>query len=103
MEKIIIIKKILNYFENNNISYCVLRNYNFMLEERLPLTASEKSIDLFIATKDFPEADRILERYGFKKRNSEIKNFIDFSQDVNACIIHFCSFSFLLPSINLIF
>jgi len=71
MEKIIIIKKILNYFENNNISYCVLRNYNFMLEERLPLTASEKSIDLFIATKDFPEADRILERYGFKKRKPQ--------------------------------
>jgi len=42
-----------------------------MLEERLPLTASEKSIDLFIATKDFPEADRILERYGFKKRKPQ--------------------------------
>ena len=62
------IKKTLIELENNNISYCVLRNYDFLIENREPKKHSEKSIDMVISKKDWSKFVKVMNNLGFIKR-----------------------------------
>lgn len=61
------IKKVLDELNQNNISYCVLRNYNFLLEDRKPLH-SEKSVDMAVAEADMHKFHELLTNLNFTKR-----------------------------------
>ena len=68
MDRIQQIKEILLELDKQDISYCLLRNYNFLVEKRELLSPSERSIDLVVSRKDFPFFDRILRKHNFLTR-----------------------------------
>ena len=68
MNRIEIIKFILTEFNAANIKYCVLRNYEFLLDNQEEQVGS---LDTLIATKDMPMAHQILIRRGFIKRKPQ--------------------------------
>ncbi|HLC98111.1 MAG TPA: hypothetical protein VJC21_05005 [Candidatus Nanoarchaeia archaeon] len=61
------LRSVLAAFEQENIRYCLLRNYEFLLDENLP----PESLDTAIAKDDLPKADRILRHYGFEQRTQQ--------------------------------
>ena len=71
MSVINIIKDVLEKLNINNVSYCILRNYDFLVEERKPIKDSEKSIDLVVAEKDYIQFSRTLKSLGFIKRKQQ--------------------------------
>lgn len=54
-------------FNTVDIRYCILRNYEFLLEEPFPV----ESLDTIIAAKDLPAAEQILRHFGFSKRKPQ--------------------------------
>ncbi|MDP3640236.1 MAG: hypothetical protein Q8R53_03475 [Nanoarchaeota archaeon] len=54
-------------FEQEHIRYCLLRNYEFLLDASLP----PESLDTAIAKEDLSKADRILRHYGFAQRTQQ--------------------------------
>jgi len=71
MERIKLIKNICEESEERKIRYCILRNYDFLLEEREPRTASERSIDMVVAEEDFSAFESFLFSVGFQKRKPQ--------------------------------
>lgn len=71
MKRINIIKEVLEKLNTNNVSYCILRNYDFLIEEREPIKDSEKSIDLVVTEKDYPHFSKILKSLNFRKRKQQ--------------------------------
>ena len=61
------LKQVLLSFNQQNINYCILRNYEFLLGEPFPL----ESIDITIAETDFSRAEAILKENGFNKRKQQ--------------------------------
>src|SRR3989338_4349514 len=61
------LRSVLAAFEQENIRYCLLRNYEFLLDENLP----PESLDTAIAKDNLPKADRILRHYGFEQRTQQ--------------------------------
>ena len=61
------IRKILNEFDENNIQYCILRNYEFLTGEPYPV----ESMDTVVAKSDLPKVDYILNKNGFIKRRQQ--------------------------------
>lgn len=57
-------QRILEEFNRQGIQYCVLRNYEFLLD---PRQDPGKDFDLTIAGKDIPRADALLRQQGFIK------------------------------------
>lgn len=68
MDRIKLIKGISEKLNRDNIQYCILRNYDFLLKEKKELTRSEKSIDMVVSKKDMPKLDKLLTKLGFTKR-----------------------------------
>lgn len=66
MERIELIKKIFEEFEKNNVRYCILRNYEFLLGGPLEIEGN-----LCIDEKDLTVAEDILNRNGFVKRDQQ--------------------------------
>lgn len=71
MERIKLIKQVFQELEKNNISYCVLRNYDFLLENRAPCTASERSLDLCVSQEHFLRFDKQMRELGFQTRKPQ--------------------------------
>lgn len=71
MEKITLIKEVLHELERQGIRYCLLRNYNFLLENRSLLSASERSVDMVVSQLDFAAFDIIMNRFSFSKRKQQ--------------------------------
>ncbi len=61
------LKRVLFDFNKHNISYCILRNYEFLLGEPFP----PESIDITIAEADFSRAEAILKENDFNKRKQQ--------------------------------
>ena len=61
------LKQVLIDFNQQNINYCILRNYEFLLGEPFP----PESLDTTIAEEDFSRAEAILKDHGFNKRKQQ--------------------------------
>ncbi len=68
MDRISIIKETLTELDKHGIRYCILRNYNFLLERRTALSRAEKSIDLVIPKGDYAAFHTVLVEQGFTRR-----------------------------------
>ena len=105
MNKIELLKSVFGVLEENNVNYCVLRNYDFLLEEREPIKDSEKSIDLVVSKKDFSAFNQVMKQFGFTKRDLsfshthhpyfKIKNLEKISFDVQVGGIHWNDMPYL--------
>ncbi len=62
-----ILRSVLIAFEQEHVRYCLLRNYEFLLDESL----LPESLDTAIAKDDLPKADAILRRFGFEQRTQQ--------------------------------
>lgn len=71
MTKLKLIRHVLEELERQKISYCVLRNYDFLLEEREPFSRAEKSIDLVISIEDQARFENLLYQLHFQKRKPQ--------------------------------
>jgi len=69
MERNEVIKKVFSTFEKEQIKYCILRNYEFLEEEREIQDHSEKSLDLVTARKGLPAFKEVMNTLGFQPRN----------------------------------
>ncbi len=65
------VKQVLQQLEQEHITYCVLRNYDFLLEGREPSTLSERSVDLCVSQRDFPRFDALMAQMGYQKRKQQ--------------------------------
>lgn len=68
MDRISIIKETLTELDRQGIRYCILRNYEFLLEKRTTLSKSEKSIDLVIPKSEYPAFHKLMVQQGFTRR-----------------------------------
>ena len=64
---LIILKNIFEEFNKNQIKYCVLRNYEFLLNSKLPI----ESLDTVIAKEDIKKAETIFRNNGFLRRKQQ--------------------------------
>ncbi len=71
MERINLIRKVLQELERQEVRYCVLRNYTFLLEKRAVLSASEKSVDMVVSRKDLAAFEKIMNDFSFSKRRPQ--------------------------------
>ena len=71
MERITLIKEVLRELEKQGVRYCVLRNYDFLLEGRNDIRASEKSVDMVVSRDDFTTFERIMFSFHFSKRKPQ--------------------------------
>lgn len=67
MEAVAVLREVLEAFEKENIRYCLLRNYEFLLDKTIP----PESLDTAIAKEDLPTVDRILRSFGFSQRTQQ--------------------------------
>lgn len=61
----------LESLEQKGIRCCVLRNYEFLLEQREPNASSEKSVDLLISGEDASVAEQTFISLGFEQRQPQ--------------------------------
>src|SRR3989338_4439199 len=69
MERITFLKQVFEEFNREQVQYCVLRNYEFLLGAGTPKDI--ESLDTVIAKKDLAKVDRILTQFGFQKRKPQ--------------------------------
>jgi len=65
MNRINFIKETLELLHSYSISYCILRNFDFLIEEREPEKSSELGLDMVVSEKDSTEFDKLLRERGF--------------------------------------
>ena len=65
------IKEVLRELEKQGVRYCVLRNYDFLLEGRNDIRASEKSVDMVVSREDFNLFEKIMVDFSFLKRKPQ--------------------------------
>lgn len=70
MHRIEIIKQVCEELNQKSIRYCILRNYDFLIEEREPQKHSEQSIDLAVHKEDYNRFHQILTNQGFQRRKN---------------------------------
>jgi thymidylate kinase len=63
-DRIELLKKVLQKFNEENVEYAILRNYEFLLGEDYPI----ESLDTVITKEDMPKVDKILKEFSFNKR-----------------------------------
>ncbi len=63
-----IIKQTLHALDAQQLQYCILRNYEFLQEDREALESSEKSLDLVIARNDLSYFQKMMKSLGFQQR-----------------------------------
>ena len=61
------LKKMLIDLDKQNINYCILRNYEFLLGELFPM----ESVDTVVSREDFVRMDALLRSQGFQKRRPQ--------------------------------
>lgn len=61
------LQQVLELFNQQNIRYCVLRNYEFLLDTSYPV----ESLDIVIAEQDFPQAVEIISQQKFISRKPQ--------------------------------
>jgi len=61
------LKKMLIDLDKQNINYCILRNYEFLLGELFPM----ESVDTVVSREDFMRMDALLRSQGFQKRRPQ--------------------------------
>ncbi len=61
------IRDILVQFDTVGVEYCLLRNYDFVVDEKIP----KESLDIVISVKSFAEAQRIFLACGFVERRQQ--------------------------------
>lgn len=66
-ERIEQIKEVLNAFGKSGIKYCLLRNYEFLLDDKHQI----ESLDTIVSENDLPQMDIILKRCGFTRRTQQ--------------------------------
>ena len=71
MERITLIKEVLQELERQKVEYCILRNYDFLLEHRTILAVSERSIDVVVSRRDFAAFEKIMDDFFFSKRKPQ--------------------------------
>ncbi len=71
MERLTLIQSILQELEEKRVQYCILRNYDFLLEGRADLKQDEKSIDMAVSRKDQAQFEAVLQHHGFLKRRPQ--------------------------------
>src|SRR3989344_936558 len=64
---LIILKNTFEEFDKNKVKYCVLRNYEFLLNSKLPI----ESLDTVIAKEDIKKAELIFRNNGFFRRKQQ--------------------------------
>lgn len=69
MERITFLRQVLEEFNREQVQYCVLRNYEFLLGAGSPKDI--ESLDTVIAKKDLAKVDQILTQFGFQKRKPQ--------------------------------
>lgn len=71
MNRIAALTFIFTRFNEIGIEYAVLRNYDFLLQNRDILFPAEKSIDLILSTKSLPLFDAEMAKLGFSTRKPQ--------------------------------
>ncbi len=66
MNRIEFIKSVLVKLDSKSIKYCILRNYDFLLQNRFNVSKSERSIDIVVENIDL--FDKVMIDLGFQKR-----------------------------------
>lgn len=61
------LRNVLEEFERQNVGYCVLRNYEFLYDERFEV----ESLDTVVALRDYHNVERILLQAGFMPRKQQ--------------------------------
>ncbi len=69
MERLTFLRKVFEEFNREQVQYCVLRNYEFLLGAGSPQDI--ESLDTVIAEKDLDKVDQILTKFGFQKRKPQ--------------------------------
>ncbi|MEK6950823.1 MAG: hypothetical protein AABX13_03830 [Nanoarchaeota archaeon] len=69
LNRLNIIRTVLEECNQQQVRYCVLRNYDFLLEERSTLFPAEKSVDIVVAKADLPAWEKIMEQFQFQPRD----------------------------------
>ncbi len=105
MERIELIRVVLEKLEKQGIGYCVLRNYGFLLEERGVVEKSEKSVDMVVASSDFKRFCVVMHELGFLQRKNsfslkhkaffKIENLVPISFDVQIGGVHWNDICYL--------
>ncbi|PIN73324.1 hypothetical protein COV20_03780 [Candidatus Woesearchaeota archaeon CG10_big_fil_rev_8_21_14_0_10_45_16] len=70
MDRLQLLKDVFLALNEKGIRYVVLRNYDFLLEQRDPAKHSERSIDLSVHSKDYLLFHQVMETAGFTKRKT---------------------------------
>lgn len=66
-KRIEFLKEVFSRFEEEEIQYCVLRNYEFLFDETVPI----ESLDTVIAEKDLHRAELVFKEMGFSRRKQQ--------------------------------
>ena len=67
MNRIAFLKQVLSQLDQEHVKYCILRNYEFLLDDNYSI----ESLDATIAEKDFKRFEDILFKSGFQKRTQQ--------------------------------
>ncbi len=68
MNRIEVIRTVLEEGNRQKIKYCVLRNYDFLLENRTEVSPSERSVDMVIAQDSLAALEKVLIQCQFQPR-----------------------------------
>jgi len=69
-EEIFFLRKVLEEFNAGKVQYCLLRNYEFILDEKL----KPVSLDTIISKEDLPLVEKILAKFGFTRRTQQFSH-----------------------------
>ena len=70
MKRVELIKVVLERLEKQGVMYCVLRNYDFLLEGRNIVVGSERSVDMVVADAEFMRFVSVMTELGFLERKN---------------------------------
>ena len=100
-----LIEKVLREFNKENVNYCILRNYEFLLGEPMSI----ESIDTVISKNDLEKVDEIFKRFNFQKRKQQFSlkhkayfkliNLEKISFDIQVGGVHWNDMAYLNQSI----
>ena len=98
MKRVELIRKVLEELERVGIKYCVLRNYDFLLEGRSDVAGSERSVDMVVPSADFKRFNLLMHELGFLQRQNsfslkhkaffKIEDLVPISFDVQVGGVH---------------
>lgn len=69
LNRLELIRAVLEECNRQQVRYCILRNYDFLLEGRNTLLPAEKSVDIVVAQADVPRWEMIMKQFQFQPRD----------------------------------